>query len=65
VGTLSSGSSGPGLIADFVIGSRDVWQQKWAGQYFEGQLGPDSAWRQRNLLLLSICMWEDRDVWPR
>ena len=60
-----SGSSGPGLIADFVIGSRAVWQQKWVGQYFEGQLGPDSAWRQRTLLLLSICMWEDRDVWPR
>lgn len=63
VGNRSSGSEvGRGLTVDFVIGAKVAWQQPHVRSYLAVQ-GPDGgAWRRRTLLLLSVCMWEQTQV---
>lgn len=57
-----SGGVGGGLIADFLIGSTSVWQQRHVRAYAASQLRGGAG--RRTLLLLSLCFWEEHSVWP-
>lgn len=52
------------LILDFVLGSSAAWQQAHVKQYVASPMGGNPYWRRRTLLVLSLCVWEDRLVWP-
>lgn len=64
----SSGGSGGGsrgrLTLDFVVGSTNAWQQRHVRAYVDSDMGGDASWRRRTLLVLSLCIWEGRDVRP-
>jgi hypothetical protein len=61
-GSSSSGEVGRGLTLDFVIGAKVAWQQPHVRTYLAVE-GPDGgAWRRRTLLLLSVCVWEQTQV---
>ena len=64
-----SGASGRGgasgrLTLDFVVGSTNGWQQRHVRAYVGSDMGGDATWRRRTLLVLSLCIWEGKDVRP-
>ena len=62
-----SSSSGGGrrrLTLDFLVGSTSAWQQRHVREYVGSSMGGDASWRQRTLLVLSLCIWEGTDVRP-
>ncbi|KAI7844671.1 hypothetical protein COHA_001760 [Chlorella ohadii] len=62
-GSSSSGSSRR-LTLDFLVGSTSAWQQRHVRQYVASDMGGDASWPQRTLLVLSLCIWEGKDVRP-
>ena len=65
-GGIHSSSSGSSrrLTLDFLVGSTSAWQQRHVRQYVASDMGDDASWRQRTLLVLSLCIWEGKDVRP-
>lgn len=48
------------LAVDFVVGAHAGWQMTHVRRYFE----QPGDWRQRTLLVLSLCVWEQKHVQP-
>lgn len=60
------GSGGQALLtADFVVGSSAAWQQQHVRAYFESGMAGAVGWQRRTLLVLSLCVWESKEVFPR
>jgi hypothetical protein len=64
-GSGSSGEVGRGLTLDFVIGAKAAWQQPHVRSYLAVEGLDGGAWRRRALLLLSVCVWEQTQVFRR
>jgi hypothetical protein len=52
------------LTLDFLVGSTSAWQQRHVREYVASSMGGDASWRQRTLLVLSLCIWEGTEVRP-
>ena len=63
-GSSSSSSGSRRLTLDFLVGSTSAWQQQHVREYVGSAMGGDDSWRQRTLLVLSLCIWEGTDVRP-
>lgn len=48
------------LAVDFVIGAHAAWQVAHMRRYFE----QPGDWRRRTLVVLSLCVWEQKHVEP-
>ena len=63
-GSGGGGGSSRRLTLDFLVGSTSAWQQRHVREYVGSSMGGDASWRQRTLLVLSLCIWEGTDVRP-
>lgn len=52
------------LTYDYLVGSTSAWQQAHVRRYVAAGMGGDAGWRQRTLLVLSLCIWEGTHVLP-
>ncbi len=48
------------LAIDFVVGAHAGWQMTHVRRYFE----QPGSWQRRTLLVLSLCVWEQKHVQP-
>ena len=61
----SSGSSGPQLTVDFVVGAHARWQMRHVRRYLAELADAPGADGSRVLAVLSLCVWEQKHIWPK
>lgn len=64
-GDGADAAGGRQLTLDFVVGAKASWLQPHLRQYFAGTSGGRGSWRQRTLLVMSLCVWEQTKPFPR
>lgn len=63
--SCAAAPAGRQLTLDFVVGAKASWLQQHVRQYFAGTPGGRSSWRQRTLLVMSLCVWEQVRPFPK